>query len=88
MKEKLEKVLKDKLSKDILVFFYQNQGSIDSVGGISTWVQRSREDVRKALEDLVELGVLSKDSTGATDGYCYTRDEKIMNIVNKLLKNV
>lgn len=85
MKEKLEKILKQELAMEIVRFFYQNQASIDSVGGVSTWVQKSREEVRDALEELVALGVLEKDSTGGTNGYCYTRDKRIMKIVEGLM---
>ncbi len=85
MKDKLKKVLKDKLSRDILEFFYQNQTSIDSVGGISAWVHEDREKVQEALDKLVKLGVLEKDTSGVTKGYSYTHDEKTMRIVKDLM---
>ena len=87
MKKKIEKLLKNKLAKDIIGFFYQNQTSFDSVGGVSAWVHSDREEVQGMLDKLVKIGVLEKDSTTATRGYCYTRDKKIMKIVDSLLKN-
>ena len=88
MKDKLRKILKNRLSRDIVTFFYQNQRSIDSVGGVSTWVNDEREKVQSALDKLVRLGVLEKDSTEAAKGYCYTRDKKTMKIIKELMCNV
>ena len=85
MKEKIRKILKDKLSKDVLAFFYQHQASIDTVGGITAWVHSDREKVKKVLDKLVELGILEEESISSTKGYCYTRDEKIMKIVKELM---
>ncbi|MDD5633782.1 MAG: hypothetical protein PHW46_00705 [Candidatus Omnitrophica bacterium] len=85
MKEKIKKMLKNKLAKDILVFFYQNQASIDSVGGVSAWVHKGRKDVHAVLEELVKLGVLVKDTQGSTKGYSYTRDKKVMEIIESLM---
>ena len=86
MKAKIEKILKDKLGKEILTFFYQNQASIDTVSGISAWVRSDRKEVKAALEKLVQLDILQEDSMGSTKGYCYTRDPKIMKIVRDLMK--
>ena len=87
METTLKNLLDKKLYRDILSFFYENQMSIDSVGGISTWVGNNRENVHSALDRLVDLGVLNKHSEGITNGYCYTRDEKTMKIVEELMKD-
>ncbi len=86
MKAKLKKKLNDDLVKDILMFFYEHQASIDTVGGVSTWVGSDRGKVEDALDELVRLGVLEKDSMGSTNGYCYTRDKKVMKIVRGLIE--
>jgi len=86
MKAKLKKVLEDKLARDILDFFYQNQGCIDSVGGITAWVNSDRSKVKEVLDSLVELGILQHDAEGITEGYCYTRDEDIMRDVKEALE--
>jgi len=88
MKKRIEELLSNELAKDILMFFHENQSSIDSIGGVSAWVHKSRKEVEVVLEELVKLGVLEKDSTTATNGYCYTRDIKIIKLLEKLLKNV
>ncbi|MDP8299223.1 MAG: hypothetical protein P9L88_04905 [Candidatus Tantalella remota] len=88
MKKDLKKLLKDDLAGKILVFFYQNQASVDSVGGVSTWVNDDRKKVLAVLDELVRLGVLDEDSTGAIKGYCYTRDKKVMKTVEELVQDV
>lgn len=88
MKNKLRKALEDKLARDILVFFYQNQASIDSASGVSAWVHDDKKKVRFTLDNLVTLGVLEEDSTGSTKGYSYTCDKKVMKIVKDLMGDV
>ena len=85
MENKIKKFLKNIVAKEILSFFYQNQTSFDSVGGISAWVNEDRDKVKKILDEMVCIGILEKDSTGITRGYCYTRDDQIMKIVNKIM---
>ena len=86
MKDKLKKTLdKDRLARDILTFFRENQTSIESVGGISTWVNNDRKKVQASLDKLVALGVLGKDTSGSMKGYSYTRSKKIMKIVSDLI---
>ncbi len=88
MKKDLAKLLKDDLAVRILVFFYENQASLDSARGVSAWVNDDREKVKAILSKLVKLGVLNKDSTGATKGYSYTRDKNVMKTVEVLVKDV
>lgn len=85
MKEEIKKILKDKLSREILTFFYQHQASIDTVSGISAWVSSDRKKVEAVLDKFVQLGILEEDSTSSTKGYCYTRKEKVMKIIQELM---
>lgn len=87
MKRKLKKILKDKLTRDVLMFFYRNQASIDSARGVSAWVYDSRQNVQDALERLVNLKVLERDSTSFTKAYCYTRDKEIMKAIDCLIRD-
>lgn len=88
MKQKLKKLIEDKLTRDILMFFYHNQCSIDSARGVAAWVHEERKVVQLLLEKLSAFGVIQEDESGRTKGYCYTRDEKTMKIVKNLLKDV
>lgn len=87
MKQKLKKkIIKDRLTKDILAFFHMNQGSIDTVSGVSAWVQEDKKKVKDALDSLVGLGILEEDSTGSTKGYCYTRNKHLMKMIEKIIE--
>lgn len=70
----------------IIKFFHENQSSIDTPRGVSTWVREERSKVSKALEDLVRLKILSAHRATSTTGYSYTRDPKIISKIEKLLK--
>jgi hypothetical protein len=86
MEQTLKEILKDQLGRDILRFFYDNQSSVDTARGVSAWVHRSREEVLPFLEELTSIGVLEKDSTGSTNGYCYTHSKEIMDMVSRFLE--
>ena len=44
--------LKSQIHRKIIAFFHENQASIDTPRGISTWIREDRATVKKALEDL------------------------------------
>ena len=85
MAEKNEAELSE-LHLKVIKFFHENQSSIDTPRGVSTWVREDRAKVSKALEDLVRLKILAVHRTTSTAGYSYTRDPKIISKIEKLLK--
>lgn len=86
MKNKLKKTLdKDRLARDVLVFFEENQASIESAGGLSRWINNDQKKVQSSLDKLVALGVLGKYDTGSMKGYSYTQDKRIMKIVKEVI---
>ncbi len=85
MAETDKKILSE-LHLKIIKFFHENQASIDTPRGISTWVRAERSKVSKALEDLVRLKILAAHRATSTTGYSYTRDHKIISKIEKLLK--
>jgi len=70
----------------IIKFFHENQASIDTPRGVSTWVREDRAKVKKALEELVCMKILAADRSASTTGYSYTRNAKIISKIEKLLK--
>jgi hypothetical protein len=80
------KALKSELHLKIMRFFHENQASIDTPRGISTWVREERAKVKKALEDLVGIKILVAHRSTSTTGYSYTRNSKIISKIEKLLK--
>ncbi len=83
---KLNNALTSKVHRKIIMFFNENQASIDTPRGISTWIREDRSRVKKALEDLVMLGILEAYRTTSTTGYGYTTDRKITKRIARLLK--
>jgi len=83
----LDKLLKNKLCRDIVKFFHENQSSIDTPRGIATWVKEERGVVKKALDKLTAAGILLDHKVSSTTGYSYTRNRKIIREIGKQLKN-
>ena len=86
MKDRLKKIVGNKLARDILAFFHMNQGSIDTVSGVAAWVREDKKKTEDVLDSLVKDGMLEKDSSGSTKGYCYTRNRKAMKIIKKIIE--
>lgn len=79
------KAFRSDLHLKIIGFFHENQASIDTPRGIATWIVEDRSKVRIALEELVSLKVLMAHRATSTTGYSYTRDEKLISKIAKLL---
>ena len=83
---RLSELLKNKLYRDIIGFFHENQTSVDTPRGIATWIKEERAVVKDALDKLVTLGLLNAHEVSSTTGYSYTRNKKTMQTVEKQLK--
>lgn len=70
------KILKSKLYQQILRFFLENEGSVDTPRGIATWIDGSLLKVRIALEELAEMSFLKAHRTPSTIGYSCTLSKK------------
>ena len=82
----INKILQSALHLKIIRFFHENQASIDTPRGISTWVREDRAKVKHALEDLVNVNILAAHRATSTTGYSYTRNTKIISKIEKFLK--
>lgn len=78
---------KSKLHKDIITFFIENQASLDTPRGISTWIKEDRSKVKKVLDELVSEGILIAHKSTSTTGYSLTRNRKIISEIKKILKS-
>lgn len=81
-----KETLLSELHLKIIKFFHENQASIDTPRGVSTWVRGERPKVKQALEDLVDLKILSAHRSTSTTGYSYTTNKNIISKIEKLLK--
>lgn len=84
----IEKLLESDLRRKIVKFFHENQASIDTPRGVATWIGEERQKVKPALEELVKTKVLVAHRATSTTGYSYTRDEKLISKIGKLLKKI
>ena len=82
----INKELRSDLYVNIVRFFHENQSSIDTPRGVSTWVREERAKVKKVLEELVGMKILVAHRATSTTGYSYTRNAKIISKIEKLLK--
>jgi hypothetical protein len=82
----IEKAFRSAIHVKIIRFFNENQGSIDTPRGIATWIGEERQKVKKALEDLVSIEVLTAHRSTSTTGYGYTSDSRLISKIGKLLK--
>ena len=82
----INKTFQSNLHLNIMKFFHENQTSIDTPRGISTWVREDRAKVQKALEELVGIKILVAHRSTSTTGYSYTRNTKIISKIENLLK--
>lgn len=84
----LKKFFDSELHKKIILFFYENPTSVDTPRGIATWIGHSREETKRALEELADAGILNSISTTSTSGYSFTQDPKVINKIRRLAKQV
>ena len=75
------------ISRKILLFFIENEGSIDTPRGISAWIGENIQNVRLALEKLTEAGHLKAHRTASTVGYsCAISKKELAAICSELKK--
>lgn len=82
----IEKIAQSEIHMKILRFFHENQASMDTPRGVATWIGEERGNVKRALEDLVKARVLVAHRATSTTGYSYTRDDRTISRIERLLK--
>ncbi|MDP2912948.1 MAG: hypothetical protein Q8N91_02960 [Candidatus Omnitrophota bacterium] len=82
----INKAFRSKIHRKIIAFFHENQASIDTPRGVATWIGEDRAKVKSGLEDLVGLKILVAHRASSITGYSYTRDEKFILKIAKLLE--
>lgn len=84
----IKRLFKDEVSKKILLFFNENPHSIDTAKGISIWVGCDIGIVQRALNKLVEEGVLVNHKTPSIDAYALTNERAIVKKIERCIKGV
>ena len=86
MTGKLKAFMKSDIHRKILLFFVENQGSVDTPRGVSAWVNENIHTVRTALEDLAKAEFLKAHRTSSTVGYSFALKDREFNEVASVLK--
>lgn len=67
-----------KIQREIILFFVENQGSVDTPRGVSTWIDGNIRQVRRALEHLAKKGILKAHRTSSTVAYSCVLNSKTL----------
>lgn len=76
MCHKLKPYLKLKTHRKIMLFFIENEGSVDTPRGLSAWTNENIKKVTVALEELAAAGLLKAHRTSSTVGYSCALNRK------------
>jgi len=85
--DRISKILQSRIKRKIVIFFYENPQSVDSVRGIATWTNIKPKLAKKALEELAKDGILVAHRGSSTTGYAYTQDKNIISQIEAKLSN-
>ncbi len=76
MLPKIKPYLKSKIHRKVMLFFIENEGSIDTPRGLSAWTNENIKKVTTALEELAAVGFLKAHRTSSTVGYSCALNRK------------
>lgn len=82
----IDKAFKSTVHLKIIIFFFENQASIDTPRGVATWIREDVPKVKKALEELAGINVLQDHPVTSTTGYSYTQNKVIASKIARFLK--
>lgn len=83
----ISKICQSDLHFKIISFFYENQSSVDTVKGISIWVNHRPDEVSKVLEELVNLNILMAHRSEGVTGFAYTQNKEISNSIDNYIQD-
>ena len=86
--ENIKALFKNYAVKKILFFFNENPNCIDTSKGISLWIGEDISVIQKALDQLVENGVITSHQTASTTAYAYTNNRGVVKKIEKYIKSV
>ncbi len=82
----LKKICESSLNLKIISFFHENPSIVDTSGGIATWLNHDRKEIKKVLDYLAGQNILVSHHTGSTTAYAYTQDKEIIEQIEKILQ--
>jgi predicted transcriptional regulator len=86
--EMIDRLLSSDVKADLLALFHNNPGLTDRIDGLARRIGRAANDIEADVKELIDLGALSKKTTGKSEViYCDRKnDMKIQQIVSNRLK--
>lgn len=88
MREFIESVINSRVKLDLVLHFHKNHYTLDYASGVARKVGRAEEEVRRALDELSQAGVVvrhtSKLHSDRPPIYAYTREPELQALVTKL----
>lgn len=84
----IKRLFKNEIARKIVLFFNENPHCIDTAKGISVWIGCDMDAVQKALNKLVEEGLLVNHKTASTNAYSYTNQKDTVKKIEKHINNL
>jgi len=84
----VKNLFKNEAVRKILLFFNENPNCIDTAKGISLWISWDINIIQKALNQLVEDGIITSHQTASTTAYAYTNNKEIVKKIEKHVKSM
>ncbi len=84
----IERFVDSFVSWDLIVFFQNNPGIVDTPTGLASRLGRKEEEVRKALDGLCQKGLLRKKEGGGKEVYIYSPPPHLKKVVDEFTKSL
>jgi predicted transcriptional regulator len=84
----VKNLFKNEAVRKILLFFNENPNCIDTAKGISLWISWDINIIQKALNQLVEDGIITSHQTASTTAYAYTNNKEIVKKIERCIENM
>ena len=81
MLHKIKHLFKSQIHRKIMLFFVENEGSVDTPRGFSAWTNEDIKKVTEALEELVSAGLIKAHRTSSTVGYSCALGKKQLHLL-------
>ncbi len=84
----LAEIVNTRTKLDLVLHFHRNRYTLDYAEGVAQRMGRNVEEVRRALEELAEAGVVMRHTSRLHSDrppiYAYTQDPQIRNLIGRL----
>lgn len=84
----IKSLFKNEATRKILLFFNENPNCIDTVKGISLWINGDVNAIQKALNKLMKEGLITSHRTASTAAYAYTNNKEIVKKIEKHVRSM